>query len=228
MKRTSALILAPVLAALLGAVGWGWVWYRPTRDELDRLRREVTSLRTQRATLAEELARAQRADLSVPAGRLSEAEQAWARIAELLGGMGFTLERLETTVGPATDLQGQPPAQPQPAPASGPPAGGAAVPPGQPGAPAGSAPPGPRGPAGGGAPLVSPPAVPLMQVRVSLRFAGDYLRLQEAVGRAGAAIPALGWTRLEMEGRGDGRVVVQADAVIVALPDGADARGGRL
>jgi hypothetical protein len=57
---------------------------------------------------------------------------------------------------------------------------------------------------------------------VTLRFKGDYTALRAAMDRAVASVPGLGWTRLEMEGQGDGAVTVDAEASILALPEGAN------
>jgi hypothetical protein len=213
-KGAPSSVILPVVVALVVVGGWWWFWDRPAREELARIRREIPALRGRIAQAQGELRFAQSVDLSVPVATREQAEEAWAQIARVLEDAGLTVERVElSAAGPAPVLG---PAQ---GPPSGPPglqAPGVAAPgpagPARPSGPPPSEPQPPGAPGPGGSPLVT--------VRATLRFAGDYTALRAALDRASALVPGLGWTRLEMEGPGDGTVTVNAEASILALAEG--------
>ncbi len=206
MRQTPAAVLVPVLlaAALLG--GWWWLWYSPARAEIDRMRREISSLRGQTDLLRAEIERLERSDLSVPVETLGEAERLWARIAGLIEAAGFRVERIELSSGSAADLSASAPQR----------NGGRPGPEGvQP------APPSPQQPGGQQAPVAprAPQAVggPVAIVRVGLRFEGSYVGLRDVVERVSGSVPGAAWVRMEMEGKGDGNVTVNAELAIVAV-----------
>jgi hypothetical protein len=59
--------------------------------------------------------------------------------------------------------------------------------------------------------------VVIVEARVEVRFVGDYMALARAIQRVVAEMPAAGWKRLSLEGRGDGKVTVTADVRMLAM-----------
>lgn len=212
MNRKSSGAVVPILLAMVLAGGWGWFWYQPERAAIEGLRRNIRATQDHMGELRAELERANRTNLTVPIGSAEDADRRWAQVAGIFEQAGFAVERFE--FGPVQS------AAPMPAQGLGPPQGGAPI-----GAPQPLlAPPAPPG----SAPIPSSPDVAspgpqasgVVTVRLSVRAKGDYTQLRPALERAAAAVPGLGWTRIELESQGDGVVTVVADLVIVALQGG--------
>jgi hypothetical protein len=227
MKRRKALSspTVPLLLLVLIFGGWWWFWQRPQGELAARLRRERASALDRITQLQGELARASSADLTVPIGTLKDVETRWPAVAEILERNGFAIERVELSP-PAVMPPGSTPGIPQgqTGPAAGPPGPG-----GPQGVPAGAAP-GPGQAVPGGPQGVSPgtapaqpgaptPGIPAQvgRMRVSLRFRGNYLKLADAINETRENIPGLEWTRLELEGQGDGDVAVNGEVIILGL-----------
>lgn len=79
-----------------------------------------------------------------------------------------------------------------------------------------------QGVPGGAAPLPQQSGVQVPEIRLSIRFEGDYLKLLDALERVVEEIPGAGWVRLEIEGQGTGTVSVDADLRML----GVSRRGG--
>lgn len=178
-----------LLAVLVGA-GWTSFWLRPQRAELTRLAQEVSQLQARQAELTAEIARARAMDLTVPLQPLDPVREQWKAVVASLEAERFQVSRVEISVA----------APAQPAQQGGPPQAEAAS--GEPTAP-GTTPPAPRG-------------LEIAQVLLQLQLRGSYTDLARALDRVRASVPAAAWTRLELEGEGDGNVRVGAQLTMLA------------
>jgi hypothetical protein len=160
--KTHAWLLPSVIAVLV-LLGWLWFYYQPQQQAIGHLHGQMSTLLAQQARLEAEMIAVRDVDAAIPIPEVAAIRDAWATVARVLEGAGFTVERVEIGV---PRPQGE--AGPGVAPVAPPGPGVAPVAPPGPGV-APVAPPGP-----GVAPVAPPvPRVVIVEARVEVRFVGD-------------------------------------------------------
>lgn len=191
MKRRAGWVIPVLLAVLVGG-GWTSFWLRPRRAEVAQLAQAVAQLRMRQAELTAEIARARATDLSVRLQPLEAVREQWKAVVAALEAERFKVNRVEISV-----TTPQQPAQ-------------------QGGAPQGEAAPGAATP---GVPAAS--GLEIVQVLLQLQLSGSYADLAQALSRVRASVPSVAWSRLELEGEGDGNLRVTAQLTMLARKGGA-------